>query len=71
MASRRSALCLSVSALALAMTVAAAPAFANDDLIARSADPNQWPMPTGDYSNHRYSTLNQITADNHCCPVKN
>ena len=27
-------------------------------------DPNQWVMPTGNYANHRYSTLNQINTDN-------
>jgi alcohol dehydrogenase (cytochrome c) len=27
-------------------------------------DPNQWVMPTGDYANHRYSELKQITKDN-------
>ena len=29
-----------------------------------SADPNQWVMPTGDYANRRYSTLDQINASN-------
>jgi len=28
------------------------------------AYPKDWPMPTGNYANHRYSQLNQITADN-------
>jgi alcohol dehydrogenase (cytochrome c) len=27
-------------------------------------DANQWVMPTGDYANHRYSTLKQINAQN-------
>src|SRR6266581_4073794 len=37
---------------------------ANDELIKLSKDPNQWVMPSGDYANTRYSTLNQITKDN-------
>ena len=32
----------------------------NDELIKLSKDPNQWVMPSGDYANTRYSTLNQI-----------
>jgi glucose dehydrogenase len=36
----------------------------NDELIKLSKDPNQWVMPSGDYANTRYSTLNQITKDN-------
>jgi len=39
-------------------------AMANDELIKLEKDANQWVMPTGDYANHRYSTLNQITKDN-------
>src|SRR5260370_19778767 len=37
---------------------------ANDELIKLSKDPNQWVMPSGDYANTRYSTLNQLTKDN-------
>jgi len=36
----------------------------NDELSKLSRDPNQWVMPSGDYANTRYSTLNQITKDN-------
>jgi lanthanide-dependent methanol dehydrogenase len=43
---------------------AAGPIHANDELIKMSKDPNQWVMPTGDYANHRYSQLKQITAQN-------
>jgi lanthanide-dependent methanol dehydrogenase len=43
---------------------AAGPLHANDELIKMSRDPNQWVMPTGDYANHRYSELKQITAQN-------
>ncbi len=39
-------------------------ASANDELLKLEKDANQWVMPTGDYANHRYSTLNQITKDN-------
>jgi PQQ-dependent dehydrogenase (methanol/ethanol family) len=37
---------------------------ANDELIKMSANPKDWVMPTGDYANHRYSQLKQITAQN-------
>jgi len=43
---------------------AAGPVHANDELLKLSQDPNQWVMPTGDYANHRYSQLKQITAQN-------
>jgi alcohol dehydrogenase (cytochrome c) len=33
-------------------------------LLKLEKDPNQWAMPTGDYANHRYSELKQITAAN-------
>ena len=37
---------------------------ANDDLIKMSQNPKDWVMPTGDYSNQRYSQLKQINASN-------
>ena len=37
---------------------------ANDELNKLSQNPKDWVMPTGDYANHRYSKLNQITAAN-------
>ena len=37
---------------------------ANSMLMKMSEDPNQWVMPTGNYANHRYSALDQITSDN-------
>ncbi|MFQ1701384.1 methanol/ethanol family PQQ-dependent dehydrogenase [Loktanella agnita] len=37
---------------------------ANDDLMERIDDPNQWAIQTGDYANQRYSTLDEINADN-------
>lgn len=39
-------------------------AFANDDLMNMAKDAKNWAMPTGDYANTRYSTLDQITKDN-------
>src|SRR2546430_2523273 len=39
-------------------------AHANDELIKMSQNPKDWVMPTGNYANHRHSTLKQITADN-------
>jgi lanthanide-dependent methanol dehydrogenase len=39
-------------------------AYANDELNKMSQNPKDWVMPTGDYANHRYSKLNQITAAN-------
>ena len=39
-------------------------AHANDELIRMSQNPKDWVMPTGNYANHRYSQLKQITADN-------
>jgi len=39
-------------------------AHANDELIKMSQNPKDWVMPTGNYANHRYSQLKQITAQN-------
>ena len=59
---------MKLSAIALALSsvlaFAAGPAVANDELLKLEKDPNQWVMPTGDYANHRYSALKQITKDN-------
>jgi lanthanide-dependent methanol dehydrogenase len=52
------------SVLACSALVFAGPALANDELLKLQQDPNQWVMPTGDYSNHRYSTLKQINGSN-------
>ena len=35
-----------------------------DDLTTLSQDANQWVMPSQNYANTRYSTLNQINAQN-------
>jgi PQQ-dependent dehydrogenase (methanol/ethanol family) len=37
---------------------------ANEELIKMSQNPKDWVMPTGNYANHRYSQLKQITAAN-------
>jgi PQQ-dependent dehydrogenase (methanol/ethanol family) len=50
--------CLGVTALF------AGGAQANDELIKMSQNPKDWVLPTGNYANHRYSELKQITADN-------
>ena len=47
-----------------ALALAGGSASANEELSKLSQDPNQWVMPTGDYSNHRHSTLSQITENN-------
>jgi glucose dehydrogenase len=52
-------LCLSTAAL-----LAVNAAYANDEIIKMSQNPKEWVMPTGNYANHRYSQLKQITSDN-------
>ncbi len=42
----------------------AAPASANDTLLELEKDARQWVSPTGNYANHRYSELDQITNEN-------
>jgi PQQ-dependent dehydrogenase (methanol/ethanol family) len=43
---------------------AAGAASANDELLKLQQNPKDWALPTGDYSNHRYSQLKQINAGN-------
>jgi lanthanide-dependent methanol dehydrogenase len=50
--------------VATAVALPLSGALANDELMKLEKDPNQWVMPTGDYSNQRYSQLNQINAQN-------
>ncbi len=50
--------------LGMAALAAGSPASANDELQKLQGDANQWVMPTGNYANQRYSTLDQITAAN-------
>jgi lanthanide-dependent methanol dehydrogenase len=54
----------SLLALAVAVGGLAGVAKANDELIKMQSDPNQWVMPAGNYSNTRYSALDQINASN-------
>ena len=53
-------------AASLVATVAGlgVPAYANEDLQKMQQDSKQWVMPTGNYSNQRYSKLSQITSSN-------
>jgi lanthanide-dependent methanol dehydrogenase len=44
--------------------LAAGGAHANDELIRMSQNPKNWVMPTGNYTNQRYSQLKEITAQN-------
>lgn len=37
---------------------------ANDELLKMQQNPNEWVMQTGNYANHRYSQLDQITNKN-------
>ena len=53
-----------VSLLAGSAVLFCYPALGNEELQKLSGDAKQWVMPTGDYSNHRHSTLNQITTAN-------
>jgi lanthanide-dependent methanol dehydrogenase len=52
-----------VSALLVSVALTA-PALTNDDVKKQTADPNQWALQTGDYTNQRYSKLDQINRDN-------
>jgi lanthanide-dependent methanol dehydrogenase len=51
---------LAISVIGVVPSIASA----NDELLKLEKDANQWAMPTGDYANHRYSELKQITKDN-------
>jgi lanthanide-dependent methanol dehydrogenase len=56
-----------ISALSCAVLLSAAfsaTALSNDDVKKQTADPNQWALQTGDYTNQRYSKLDQINRDN-------
>ncbi|HTV71218.1 MAG TPA: PQQ-binding-like beta-propeller repeat protein, partial [Rhizobiaceae bacterium] len=46
------------------LAICAGTASANEELRKLSQDPNEWVMPSGNYSATRYSELNQITKDN-------
>ncbi len=53
-----------VSLLAGSAILLCSPALGNEELQKLSGDAKQWVMPTGDYANHRHSSLNQITTAN-------
>ena len=53
------ATCMAATAL-----FATGPVSANDELLVMEQNPADWVSPTGNYANHRYSTLSQINADN-------
>ena len=55
---------LLTTCLGAVAALAAGAAQANDELIKMSQNPKEWVMSTGNYANHRYSQLKQITADN-------
>jgi PQQ-dependent dehydrogenase (methanol/ethanol family) len=55
---------LLTSCIGAAAALVASSASGNEQLQKMSQNPKEWVMPTGDYSNSRYSQLNQITADN-------
>jgi len=50
--------------LGMAGFAVGSPASANDELQKLQGDANQWVMPTGNYANQRYSTLDQLNATN-------
>ncbi len=50
--------------LGMAGIAVGSPASANDELQKLQGDANQWVMPTGNYANQRYSTLDQLNATN-------
>ena len=47
-----------------ALAAFASAANANDELLKMQQNPKDWVMPTGNYANHRFSQLKQITSDN-------
>src|SRR5262249_48415789 len=55
---------LLTSCIGAAAALVASSASGNEQLQKMSQNPKEWVMPTGDYSNSRYSQLKQITADN-------
>ena len=60
---RRTLLTTGVLAFAVAAMLPG-PASANDDLIKMQGNAKEWVMPTGNYSNWRYSELDQVNKDN-------
>jgi PQQ-dependent dehydrogenase (methanol/ethanol family) len=50
--------------LGLGLSLPAVAALANESLMQMAKDPNQWVMPSGNYTAQRHSTLDQITTGN-------
>ncbi|MEM1383495.1 MAG: methanol/ethanol family PQQ-dependent dehydrogenase [Pseudomonadota bacterium] len=48
----------------LTSTLLVGGAYANDSVKTLSSNPNGWVLQTGNYENHRYSSLSQINRDN-------
>ncbi|MFN0219307.1 MAG: methanol/ethanol family PQQ-dependent dehydrogenase [Hyphomicrobium sp.] len=48
----------------LATAAFSSPVWANADVAKLSGDPNNWAIQSGNYSGHRYSTLDQINTSN-------
>src|SRR5579872_3268703 len=55
---------LYATGLGVMAAFAAGTANANDEVHKMTQNPKDWVMPTGDYTNQRYSKLNQINAQN-------
>ncbi|MGF7161988.1 PQQ-dependent dehydrogenase (methanol/ethanol family) [Rhodoligotrophos appendicifer] len=55
------ALAFGLGALASGLSSAA---LANDELVKMTEDPKVWAMQSGNYANHRYSSLNEINKEN-------
>jgi lanthanide-dependent methanol dehydrogenase len=55
---------LLTTCIGTAAAVVAGAASANDELLRMQQNPKEWVMPTGNYANHRYSQLKQITTEN-------
>jgi len=53
-----------LTGLLSACALAGTPAIANDELAKMAQNPKDWVMSTGDFSNHRFSALKQITKEN-------
>ena len=54
------AACVAAAATLMATTAG----MANDQLLEMQSNASDWVMPTGNYANHRWSDLDQITAEN-------
>ena len=55
---------LIIGTVALSALVASGMAQANDSVTSAIGDAKNWAIQTGDYANHRYSSLDQINKDN-------